>query len=214
MESKRKRPLEFTEEMKDEIVARLSGFTNINHRSWNKNKTSYKFNIAELPCKVVVAPTRGIDDDKCVYLKRKGRNEWVFNAYCYHLKGKKLIKVMLEVFDLIDLHRTEENFDRMAEIAKSNDINPKTLKYKCFEIDDHVIVDIEDSDEDKYEAMVETLTKLALGYLNIKSDCYGAVYYILRNMAHVLLMSYLDDIDKTHPINSTYYRLPHKILID
>jgi hypothetical protein len=214
MESKRKKPLVFTEEMKNETEARLSGFTYINHRRWNKNRTSYKFYIAELPCKVVVAPTRGIDDDKCVYFKRKGRNEWVFNAYSYHLKGKKLIKVMLEVFDLIDLHRTEENFDRMAEIAKSNNINPKTLKYKCFEKDDCVIVDIDDSDEDKYEAMVETLTKLALGYLDIKSDCYGTVYYILRNMAHVLLMSYLDDFDSTHPIYLSYYRLSHKILID
>lgn len=95
-----KKPLIYTDEMKDQLEKLMSGFTYGRAMRWSTNKTFYRFSIAGDSHKIVVAPTRCVNKAPVVYYDDKYSAAWVINSYYHRLNPKATLKAVFKLGEL------------------------------------------------------------------------------------------------------------------
>lgn len=120
---------------------------------------------------------------------------WVINAYSFHLSSPSIIKAIKSICDLMDKYDTSENYGKMKDIAKMNNLDPMVLKHKYFEVNGEMILDIPDSETEKLNFMVKELADKTIETLHILSDRYDATYYIIKNMALAFIADTLSGLE-------------------
>lgn len=125
-----KKPLIYTDEMKDKLEEIMSGFTYGRSMRWSTNKTFYRFSIAGDSLKIVVAPTRCVDKVPIVYYDDIYSAAWVINSYYHRLNPKATLKAVFKIGELRDKYETQDFLNQLATIAKQKEIDPKMLEYK------------------------------------------------------------------------------------
>ena len=188
-----KRPLVYTDDMKDQLEKLMSGFTYGRAKKWSTNKSFYRFRIAGDSLKIVVAPTRCVDKTPVVYYDDKYAATWVINSYYHRLNPKATLKVIFKIGELTDKYETQDFLNRLATIAKQKCIDPKKLEFKSYIKNGIWFTDYVDADKEKYVLMINEITDTAIKEYKIKQDKIGIAYYVVRNMAHTLMASLIDN---------------------
>lgn len=207
MDKKEKKPHVYTNKMKDHLEDLMSGFTYGRCKKWSRNKSFYRFCIADESFKIVVAPTRCINKSTKVYYDDIYAAAWVINSYYQHLSPQNTLKAIFKLCDLIDKYETQEFLERLAIIAKQKNTDPKILQYKSYMKNGIWYTDFVENDMETYNVMVDEITEAAIREFNIKQDKFGATYYVVRNMVHSLLACLLDNNGEELTLNWYYRKL-------
>ena len=209
-----RKPLVFTETRRKQLELYLSGFTFLRRLKWNANNSFVTFLIDALPFKVVTASNRSVDMTKVVYFSDRPRWGWVINAYAFHLSCPSIIKAIRTICDLMDKYDTTETYNKMKEIANRYNLDPTTLKHKCFEVNGEVILDIPESETEKCNMMVKELTDKTIEELCVVSDRYGATYYIIKTMAFAVFADTLSGLGPRDECFSIWSSLKNEYPVD
>jgi len=186
MDKKEKKPLVYTNKMKDHLENLMSGFTHSRAKKWSKNRTFFRFSIFDESFKIVVAPTRNINRVLPVYYDDDYAAAWIINSYYHHLDCRTTLRAIFKLCSLFEKYKTQDFLRRLAAIAKRKNIDPKTLRYDSYIRNGIWHTDFIENDEEKYNVMVDEITEAAIREFNIKQDKFGATYYVVRNMTHSL----------------------------
>ena len=207
-ENKEGDPLHFTDAFKWQLELQLRLNDNVKYLRWYKEETYLRFKIFDESYKIIVSESHHPFDEQREYQDgawvTRGQlpvyydGTWVVDAIRFYNSTNAIMRTCININNYLFHYDTKENIDKMIDFANSLNIEPTSFDYDYIKREDG---GFSISYSDEYEILVDDFTRSYMAHLGLKRDKYGALFQVIKVLAHSIFDRAIDEQESDKATN-------------